>query len=86
MPFGAEIGDEGEVRFRLWAPAARSVAVEVAGGEKVIPLSRNPDGWHEAVSAEIKAGSRYSFLLPDGQRVPDPASRFQPEDVHGRAK
>jgi 1,4-alpha-glucan branching enzyme len=25
----------------------------------------------------------YRFVLPDGLRVPDPASRHQPEDVHG---
>jgi maltooligosyltrehalose trehalohydrolase len=28
-------------------------------------------------------GSRYRFGLPDGRRVPDPASRFQPDGVNG---
>jgi malto-oligosyltrehalose trehalohydrolase len=41
------------------------------------------DGWHELVSREAAAGTLYRFVLPDGTRVPDPASRFQPQDVHG---
>lgn len=27
--------------------------------------------------------SKYSFILPDGTKVPDPATRFRPEDIHG---
>ena len=30
-----------------------------------------------------KAGAMYRFLLDGGLEVPDPASRFQPADVHG---
>ncbi|TRZ92219.1 MAG: malto-oligosyltrehalose trehalohydrolase, partial [Rhodocyclaceae bacterium] len=30
-----------------------------------------------------RAGSRYQFRLPDGLLVPDPVSRFNPDDVHG---
>lgn len=33
--------------------------------------------------ADARAGARYRFVLPDGREVPDPASRFQPQDVHG---
>ena len=32
---------------------------------------------------EAGPGTRYRFVLPDGTCVPDPASRYQPEDVHG---
>ena len=44
------------------------------------------DGWHECVTAEAGPGTRYSFVLPSGMRVPDPASRYQPEDVHGASE
>jgi malto-oligosyltrehalose trehalohydrolase len=44
------------------------------------PLS---GGWHEVITQSARAGTRYQFLLPSGMRVPDPASRYQPEDVHG---
>ncbi len=40
------------------------------------------DGWYEAL-AEGGAGTRYRYRLNDDLAVPDPASRFQPEDVHG---
>ena len=39
-------------------------------------------GWH-ACTLPARPGSLYQFVLPDGLRVPDPASRYQPEDVHG---
>ena len=31
----------------------------------------------------MAAGSRYKYRLDRGQSYPDPASRFQPEGVHG---
>ena len=40
-------------------------------------------GWHELLVADAGPGTRYRFLLPDGTGVPDPASRFQPEDLEG---
>jgi len=40
------------------------------------------DGWWERVEA-APAGTRYRFRIDDGQEVPDPASRYNPEDVHG---
>jgi len=43
-------------------------------------------GWHELLSREAGPGTRYKFVLPDGTEVPDPASRHQPDDVHGRSE
>ncbi len=40
-------------------------------------------GWHETTVSDAPAGTRYRYVLPDGMEVPDPASRFQPEDVAG---
>src|SRR5690349_5976943 len=31
----------------------------------------------------VKAGTRYLFRLDDKEDFPDPASRFQPEGLHG---
>jgi maltooligosyltrehalose trehalohydrolase len=79
--FGPSIVDLG-VLFRLWAPklAAVSLALE---GDTLIPMAQIADGWHELLCANAKVGTLYQFALPDGSRVPDPASRFQPSDVHG---
>jgi malto-oligosyltrehalose trehalohydrolase len=87
MPQGAELRPGG-VRFRLWAPDCDRVAVELesrdrTGATSVLPMAAGADGWHELATGEAAAGSRYRFVLPDGRKVPDPASRFQPDDVHG---
>jgi malto-oligosyltrehalose trehalohydrolase len=82
MPFGAALQDRG-VRFRLWAPAQRQVSLLLAGRNEAIPMIAQADGWFELTTADARAGTRYSFRLDDGQAVPDPISRFQPDDVHG---
>lgn len=46
-------------------------------------MSPTGDGWHVVDVKGAQPGSRYCFLLGNGLRVPDPASRFQPDDVHG---
>lgn len=48
-----------------------------------MPLAARGEGWHELVTDRASPGTRYQFILPDGMRVPDPASRYQPDDVHG---
>jgi maltooligosyltrehalose trehalohydrolase len=50
---------------------------------KPLPMQAAEDGWHELLSPLAKAGATYRFLLDGGLEVPDPASRFQPADVHG---
>ena len=81
MPFGAECLDDGNVRFRLWAPKAQRVDLCLANQEPRA-LSKLEDGWLELV-IHAPAGSRYQFEINGQTKVPDPASRFQPSDVHG---
>jgi malto-oligosyltrehalose trehalohydrolase len=86
LPFGAEIRrdarGERAVRFRLWAPRHPKIGLQL-GEDEPLPMRRTADGWHEFVSGQAGPGTLYRFILPDGLRVPDPASRFQPQDVHG---
>jgi len=82
-PHGPEFCADGKVRFRLWAPTADRVALQLADDGRRLDMQSCDDGWHELATGQVEEGSRYSFVLPDGMRVPDPASRFQPEDVHG---
>ena len=83
MPFGAELHADG-VRFRIWAPKHERMALRLdAQPRNTWKLERQSGGWHSLVSARAEPGTRYQFVLPDGMAVPDPASRYQPEDVHG---
>jgi maltooligosyltrehalose trehalohydrolase len=89
MPFGAECREDGSVRFRLWAPAAHQVELCLAGSNRgtrlslELSLEQFDDGWFELVTDAAKPGTQYRFRIDGGQEVPDPASRYQPEDVHG---
>lgn len=83
MPFGAEVRADGSIRFRLFAPTADKVRVEIEGSDEPMRMNAIGDGWHELVTKEASAGSLYRYVLPDGTKVADPASRFQPQDVNG---
>lgn len=85
MPFGAALLPSGGVRFRLWAPGAEKVSLclERDGKKLFLPMPRREEGWFHLETEEAAKGSRYSFQLASGLLVPDPASRFQPTDVHG---
>jgi maltooligosyltrehalose trehalohydrolase len=80
MPFGAEITGDG-VRFAFWAPTAREVAIVV--GEREHPMPTGTGGWRRLVVPEARAGSRYRYRIDGALLVPDPASRFQPDDISG---
>ena len=82
MDFGAQVLAAGGTRFRVWAPGARraEVLLEPGGAQA---LQAQAGGWHEAVVAEAGAGTRYRYRFDSGMPVPDPASRYNPEDVHG---
>ena len=85
MPFGAEIQPDGAVRFRLWAPDAHDVRlrVEDSAGERWLPMERTEGGWYEQQSVDAGPGTLYRYQIDGRMEVPDPASRFQPQDVHG---
>ena len=66
--------------FRLWAPAAKSV--DLLAGDR-FPMPPVGDGWFALTMPGLGVGTRYKFRIDGEFDVPDPASRFQPEDVHG---
>jgi maltooligosyltrehalose trehalohydrolase len=83
MNFGADCLDDGSVRFRLWAPAAERVDLCLANSGRLLALNKSSQGWFELVTDAAKPGTQYKFQIDSKQEVPDPASRFQPRDVHG---
>lgn len=91
MPWGAQVTERG-VRFRLWAPDREGVSLCVAEGglEQMLPMKSKGGGWFESIAAHARAGTRYRFQLEGGEnammRVPDPASRFNPNDVSGASE
>lgn len=83
MRFGSAV-DETGVRFSLWAPCADSVTLVLDGVE--LPMFPLPEGWFGLTLAAAHPGQRYAFRLDGSLPRPDPASRFNPEDVHGQSE
>ncbi|MGU3538207.1 malto-oligosyltrehalose trehalohydrolase [Methylobacterium sp. A54F] len=80
MDFGAEISGDG-VRFALWAPTAGDVTLVVDGADHAIPKAGG--GWRRVTLPGVGAGARYGYRIDGDLVVPDPAARFQPDDVSG---
>jgi maltooligosyltrehalose trehalohydrolase len=83
--WGANVGGNG-AKFRIWAPGVDGVELEAAGTQKREAMQASADGWFELTTSLIPVGGGYSFRLPNGQLVPDPAARAQIADVHGPSK
>lgn len=79
--FGPELFEEG-VEFRIWAPLKDEVFLKLQG-RTPRQMERDSLGWHRLKVPGVTAGNRYKFVFRDGLEVPDPASRYQPDDVHG---
>jgi maltooligosyltrehalose trehalohydrolase len=82
--YGARVMPDGTCLFRVWAPFRQSVQLNLAApDERLIPLKRGSDGCWSAVVRGVGAGTQYLFRLDNDRDRPDPASRSQPEGVHG---
>ena len=81
---GAIPEDEG-TRFTVWAPGAQQVTLTTNpnGTATTHALERLDDGYFTALLADAPPGTRYGYHLNEGPLFPDPASRFQPDGVHG---
>jgi maltooligosyltrehalose trehalohydrolase len=78
--FGPLLHADGSVTFRLWAPAARRVELVL---DQRRDMPREANGWHQLRVDTAGAGTLYQFGIDGELDVPDPASHFQPHDVHG---
>lgn len=73
-------------QFRVWAPHCAEVDVHLVGfahGERCERLQREARGYHQAILDEVPAGTLYFYRLDGKTERPDPASRSQPQGVHG---
>jgi maltooligosyltrehalose trehalohydrolase len=87
MPFGAELRDGG-AHFALWAPGATQVDLALVAGPQRghLPMRRLDGGWHEAEVERADQTTRYAFRIEGPLLVPDPASRCNPDGVHGPSR
>ena len=81
-PLGARPRSDGTTEFRVWAPRAESISLRVAGRD--VALSGAGYGIYEAVTTALP-GDDYWYSV-NGQTLPDPASRWQPEGIRGPSR
>ncbi|MGR8940362.1 MAG: malto-oligosyltrehalose trehalohydrolase [Gammaproteobacteria bacterium] len=88
MPFGTRILADGRVNFRLWAPGAEKVELCLQGRADEIRLhmAAEADGWYGITTELAGSGFYYQYRIDGEHYVPDPASRYQPEDVNGSSQ
>ncbi|MBI3126860.1 MAG: malto-oligosyltrehalose trehalohydrolase [Candidatus Tectomicrobia bacterium] len=83
-PLGATCLGDGRCEFCLWAPAVERVEVRLVGpDDRILRLFREENGYHHVIAEGVQPGARYLYRLDGEKERPDPASRFQPEGVHG---
>jgi maltooligosyltrehalose trehalohydrolase len=82
-PLGAFPHEDGNTTFRVWAPAAETVAVESDGA--LTELAPAGEGVF-ADEAPVAVGSDYFYVLDGRERRPDPCSRSQPAGLAGPSR
>jgi maltooligosyltrehalose trehalohydrolase len=80
---GAVPDDGGSTRFTVWAPTRRTVVLSLSGIDRVVDLPELGGGYFGALVPDCGVGTRYAYLLDGEGPYPDPASRSQPDGVHG---
>ncbi len=72
------------VTFTAWASAAHSLTLQIEDNTcRRVAMRSSADGMFEARVAGTGPGTLYRYLIDDRGPFPDPASRFQPQGVHG---
>lgn len=72
--------------FTLWAPAAQRALLHLDrdGEPERLPMAGpDPEGCYSVHVPHAHAGQLYRFSVDDDPPLPDPASRYQPQGVHG---
>ncbi len=88
MTLGALPRGDGSTAFTVWAPNAGEVRLLLDDGRDVLLEPDRDRGYFRASVANAPAGTRYRYRLAGGGidtplERPDPASRWQPDGVHG---
>ncbi|TFC06043.1 malto-oligosyltrehalose trehalohydrolase [Cryobacterium mannosilyticum] len=83
-PFEDRAPLEDSESFEIWAPAAATVELVLAGA--TLPMTRAGDGWWRAPRPGASGPLDYGFRVDGEGPFPDPRSRHQPNGVHGLSR
>lgn len=81
---GATYLGNGKCRFLVWAPHVERLELKlIAPHQTLLAMQPRGRGYYELTTEGIEPGTRYFYRLAGEQDRPDPASRLQPDGVHG---
>jgi len=78
---GAHFAGNGKCTFTVWAPQRHQM--EVIFKERGHVMNRDEGGYWSVTLDNVRPGDRYLYRLDNEMIFPDPASRWQPDGVHG---
>jgi maltooligosyltrehalose trehalohydrolase len=82
---GVNFAEDGSAEIVLWAPNARVAAI-VLPNEQKLALSKGDKGYWTLKTNYLKPFDRYQFILDGTKTLSDPASKSQPDGVHGKSQ
>jgi maltooligosyltrehalose trehalohydrolase len=87
MNTGAHYLGNDRCRFTVWAPGKKKMVLHIVHPvEKKIEMQKNDEGYFSA-EVNTPAGTEYFYIIDDAEKgLPDPASQYQPEGVHGASE
>ncbi|MBE9464231.1 malto-oligosyltrehalose trehalohydrolase [Dyadobacter subterraneus] len=71
--------------FTVWAPKKETMQLQLISSEtELLEMQKNDEGYFHLTVDNVLPGAQY-FFKPEGTEkgIPDPASQFQPDGVHG---
>src|SRR6267143_428817 len=81
---GATPTSDGRWNFTVWAPHHERLELHLLGDRPAfVPMHRDERGYHLIDIEAVRPGTKYLYRFADSQERPDPASRRQPDGVHG---
>ena len=81
---GAHFRENSGCDFLVWAPRAQRLELHLLSPtDRRIPMQRRPNGYFHLHAADVAPGALYFYRFDTGEERPDPASRLQPQGVHG---
>jgi maltooligosyltrehalose trehalohydrolase len=86
-PLGATLVEGNACSFVVWAPRAERVSVSIVESKPFEAVMEPTErGYFRAMVKGVSAGALYRYRLDNRKERPDPASRYQPQGVHGPSR
>ncbi|MCD8548027.1 MAG: hypothetical protein LRY38_06300 [Aeromonadaceae bacterium] len=82
VPLGHYLDDTGHSVFRVFAPDVAQLDLLLEGHDLPLPMEQHANGYWTLRRPPLAEGHRYRYRV-NGTAYPDPASRAQPDGVHG---